>query len=488
MSDLKNGFSNKLMERILIFSTVLSAALTLNCILGYVFTEIPLFLLTNFAFSFVNEVLMVFIMQVFMKKNTGFGFHVRLLFFFLLINFAAAYFAQEYLNAPCILLTVFLQYVFTQTLFDAYISHDDFEKLCEGKTTSYLSSALAQDKYVAEDFVKNASSVKSILFAICVVLVFSIFLMKIRLGHLSFMVYIFCILTILFSFANVQLFCVYDNEIYYAFLGFEKIFDTRWLLFFFGLFFVTVCFVISQIFSFNYALVKFQWLLWLWNLFKKEPKPYEVKPQEIQTRDVDDFGAEQNIGKLLAESENSSQVMEIIVQIIQYALIGGLVFAFLYFIIKPFITKEFSKGIKEKQLVNLIKQFFMDLKKFFAKLFGFKIEMQPYASVNSRAFKMKISDLIQKSDKSKQKKLELDRLTKEFIKIIDWGEKNGVYYKKSYAPGEYTDFLYNKFAFEEFKKIGYIFEKALYSAVLISPEEEKSYKSAVEKIMAVTKQ
>lgn len=487
MNELKNGFSNKLMERILIFSTVLSAAFTFNCILGYIFTDIPLFLVSHFIFAFVNEFLMVFILQIFMKKNTGLGFHIRLLFFFLLINYGAAYFLQEY-SSPIVLLVVFLQYVFTETLFDAYISHDDFEKLCQGKTTSYLSSALAQDKYIAEDFVKNASSVKSILFALCVILVFAIFLMYIRLGHLSFLVYLFCILTILFCFANVQLFCVYDNEIYYAFLGFEKIFDTRWILFFFGLLFVTLCFVASQIFSFNYALIKYQWLIWLWNLFKKEPKPYEVKQIDVKPREVEDFDLDQNIGKIIAGTEESSHLMELIAKIVQYALIGAVVLAFIYFILKPFFNKDFSNGIKEKQLLTLIKQFFTDLKKFFAKLFGFKFELQPYASVNSRAFKLQISDLIQKSDKSKQKKLELDRLTKEFIKLIDWGDKNGVYYKKSYAPGEYTELLYSKFGYEELKHIGLIFERALYSAVLISQSEEELYKSGIEKITVVTNQ
>lgn len=486
MSDVKqsffNNFSNKFLERLLIFSTVNSAALCLIFILSLIFVEVPLFLLTHILFSVVFEFLFVTTLQIFLKKNSGFGFHIRLVVLFGLLAFGISFIFQEYLVPQIILVFVVVQYIFTELLFEAYLSHDHFENLCEGKHGSDLASTLHHDRYCAEDFVKNVSSVKSILFALCLILIFAIYFIYIRVGKVTFPIYLFCILTILFCFANVQLFNVYENEIYYAFLGFEKIFDARWLVYIGGILFVSACFIVSQVFSSNYAMIKFSWLIWLWNLFKKEPKPHTPQQPNVPVSNFEDFPSDSEFGKFLFQEDTTPQFMEMIIRILQYVLVIGAVVALIYYLIRPIVTKQVSDEIKKANILSVLKKFFKDLQEMFLKLFGFKIELQPYASVSSRDFKLHISDFIQRSGKSKDKKLELDRLTKEFIKVINWGEKNNVHYRKSFAPAEYCELLNEKYYKDEFYTIGLIFEKALYSAVLISKEEEKLYKACIQKI------
>ena len=84
------------------------------------------------------------------------------------------------------------------------------------------------------------------------------------------------------------------------------------------------------------------------------------------------------------------------------------------------------------------------------------------------------------SKKSKEKKAELDRLTKKFMLLIDWGTGQGIEYTKNLAPAEYTQLLNNKSALEA----GQLFEKALYDKECLTSQEEKDFNTRIQEVIS----
>ena len=60
-------------------------------------------------------------------------------------------------------------------------------------------------------------------------------------------------------------------------------------------------------------------------------------------------------------------------------------------------------------------------------------------------------DFLKKAKRSKEKEAEIDRLTKQFMRLIDWGEAQGIKYKTTLAPAEYTNLIHEQVATEEKK-------------------------------------
>ncbi len=139
--------------------------------------------------------------------------------------------------------------------------------------------------------------------------------------------------------------------------------------------------------------------------------------------------------------------------------------------IKPFTSESWKKFWNEGRLKLFFSNFKQTLKHIFRNFFNLKTEKAIYAKSEYKSFMDSINDFIQKSKKSKEKKSELDRLSKYFIKLIECGEKNATPYKKSFGPYEYVCLLNN----EDARKAGILFEKALYAKELLTKEEEKDF-------------
>ena len=87
-----------------------------------------------------------------------------------------------------------------------------------------------------------------------------------------------------------------------------------------------------------------------------------------------------------------------------------------------------------------------------------------------------MEELLQKSKKSKEKRAELDRLSRVFVKLIDWGEEHDIHYTKNLAPAEYTSLFHNKNA----DIAGILFEQALYAKEPLTIQQEDDFNKAVE--------
>ena len=78
-------------------------------------------------------------------------------------------------------------------------------------------------------------------------------------------------------------------------------------------------------------------------------------------------------------------------------------------------------------------------------------------------------------------------LTKQFMKLIDWGEANKIKYRPNLAPAEYTDLIVQNVVTDEKKAAannsGHLFEKALYDKNVLSSEEEKLFVESIKKVL-----
>ena len=89
-------------------------------------------------------------------------------------------------------------------------------------------------------------------------------------------------------------------------------------------------------------------------------------------------------------------------------------------------------------------------------------------------------EFLKKAKRSKEKIAEIDRLTKKFMRLIDWGEAQGIKYTPNLAPAEYTVL----FKSEKADLAGQLFEKALYDKNILTAEEENQFISSIDAIIS----
>jgi len=295
--------------------------------------------------------------------------------------------------------------------------------------------------------------------------------------------YICTFIYIISSFGIYQLLSIYEREIYYAFLGFDKVFDLRTRIFYFSMVIVLICLLAGLLLSSNNQILKKEYFQWFFDLFKHKKSPIHFEttpPPPVLDVEVDAESAG-NFQRVMQEKPNA--IVKFIVEVIQYSIIAGIIFWVFSFLLKPLFDKSLAIELGKHNFKKLMSEFFKKVREMFRELFGKKREFTPYATVGTQSFKFQMNDMLGKTKKSKEKKAELDRLTKEFIKMISWGEQKQIMYKKSQAPAEYTEVLFNQTHIDYLKKIGFLFEKALYSKDLLSKDEEKEYKDCIQKVL-----
>lgn len=486
------NFNSRFAQRFLIFFNVLMCAVTICTIMsefvikngmqenGY--TSFSTIFLPHFIYILVLEIIYVFIMQIFIRADTKVSFHARMLPLFLTLSLILSFVLKNTFIALYVFFTTLFQYLLTSTLFTSFILHDNFEKVVENKKGLELQSTLAKDKYVAQEFVQNISNIKTILIIVSIILSALSMISNAAFSNKNIIPFICTFIYILSAFGISQLLSIYEREIYYAFLGFEKIFDMRTVIFFFSMIFVFICLLIGLLLSSNNQLLKKEYFDWFFNLFKREKPLVHVENQPLPPVS-DNFADSVSPGKLLSTAEKPNLVLQLIIKIIQYSLLAGIIIGVLVFLFKPIFDKSLGIELKKHNFKQILSEFFQKMLNMFRDFFGKKREFVPYATVGTQSFKFQMSDMLGKTKKSKEKKAELDRLTKEFVKIISWGEQQQVLFKKNHAPAEYTEILYSFSKINDLHKIGFLFEKALYSKDLLSKDEEKEYKECIQKVL-----
>lgn len=469
---------HKFTERVLIFFTINS----FFCCLLFMIRDIGKFTGTQTVNLFTIALICIFalliyaIQLIFFSEKSSTANFVRLVFFYTIFCGGIVVLLRHfiYFSGIVVVLCTIIHTILYKKILEAFFAHDIFEKQCHQKNNVQLQKELYDYNIYLADAAAGYRQNRSILLILMAIILIGTTIFVSTEYELSFISLIFIYLFLVCVFCNFFLYSHYVREATFASNGFVNVFDYRLKIFFTCIFICTVCFLVGLLLSSNHALIK---LSWLKNLFHKkavfgmpsapvvELDPYEQRLAEIRAYQM---AVQQN-------GDNKSGTF--------LGIFCGLFFVvcIVWFFIKPIVTKVLSQVLRDTDIKGIIKRFFKTLGQVFWKLFHLKKQDILFTSQNAVRFKEDMAVFLKSSKKSKEKKAELDRLTQQFMKIIDWGEQNGFTYTKNLAPAEYTHILKNKHA----DLAGQLFEQALYAKECLTKTEEEDFITAVEAVVKV---
>lgn len=473
------GYSHKAAERFLIFLTLASflcCGLSLLRDLTIQKREV-----INYLTIIVTAVYSVFafgIIAIFFNENTKTGTFVRMTAYFPIAGGIIAYFLRGFISFPVMLIVSLAMIILYKKLFEAFFEHDGFERQCANKNnTQGLQKELYDYNIHLSGAAQGYKQNRTILFILAIILLILTGLTVTTCGSPSLLSVILLFTYIICLYSNLFIYSHYVREAVYASDGFVNVFDFRFKIIGVSLIIFASCFLVSLLVSSNHSPLKLSYLLFFLKWFKKPETTdaYQYKDvvnQDIIAQRIKDLEIYQR-----AVDEGKETKGTFAFAIICGAFIG---LAILWYFIRPFFEKAWNKYLRGVSFKAIFKNLFGQIKKMLKELFTRKQRFKVERSESSRRFGKDMEEFIKFSRKSKEKKAELDRLTKQFMKVIDWGTSQGVEYTKNLAPAEYTQLLNN----EKAVAAGTLFEKALYDKECLSLEEEKEFIKNVDCIYA----
>ena len=232
---------------------------------------------------------------------------------------------------------------------------------------------------------------------------------------------------------------------------------------------------------------------WLFSLFRRTTPQTEQPPPEIGQ-----FTGE-GISPGLMPYEDSAwnpfweQILKYGLIILKFSLVILVIFLFIKFMISPLLNRSGILGRIPffRRLVLIIKQWCEGVLEAILSFFN-------YRNRNSQKTRGKYGDEeINRAAKnilsaySAAKKRDVQKSVNLFARLIIWGtEVRRADWKPSYAPGEYCGILAERKPLDGaalrlnsgILRCGDLFEKALYSAYVLSNEEQNEFKNLVDEI------
>ena len=471
------SFAQKFTERFLILITILSF---INCALSLIKDLLPLAhknVINLFTLLIIDgfALLAFLIITIFFSEKTRTTAKIRLYTYSTLLAAAISYFLRSWINFPLVILGTATSVILIDQIFYAFFEHDGFEKQCLAKNNVELQKELYDaNVYLTEaaaGYRKNRVilTVLGIILAFLTVINFTSGTLPGLLSIILLFIYIICFYVHLFLYSH------YVREAVYASDGFTNVFDFRLKVFFTSICIFSISFLLALIISSNHSPLKISYLGYIFKLFHKKdtaPKDYVYdQTQDIFARRLREL---QSYQFAVTEGKDTKGTFA-------FAIICGAFFVFgiLWFFLSPFFKRVFSKALRNLDLKALFRNFFKNIKKMLKNLFHLKFSRPLPSTENARRFSKDMTEFLKKSHKSKEKKAELDRLTKIFMKLIDWGTAKGIEYTKNLTAAEYTRLLNNEDALEA----GLLFEKALYDKECLSADEEKIFNQKIDKVL-----
>ena len=484
--------AQKVLERIVVFFTISSFVLASMMIISAIIEAnskiednyIDIF---TYGMTLFSGLIYVLVLQIFVTEKTKSGVHVIFLVFYLIFELIFCFLCGAY-NAPYVLIPVtIVHYLLEAFMNEVFVFHDYFLYENDKRKGKELIEYLFHNRFVAADFAAKRKKVQGYLFTLGALMLVFIVLGFILAGGITLFTAIFTLIFYFFLFISFWILGFFNRESFYAFLGFNDISKDLKLNFKYCL----IIFLFAGIFAFalssNKALIKVDYLAE--NFEKIQYQTPSQLPQEPEymdfSFDMPDFSA------FIQEPKPSTIPFELIFKIIKIISLVICSVFLLVFLIKPFFSENWKNYWRERKMVKFMKRFFDGLRDLFSLFFSNKKDSSDYVKVEGDSFKKEIEKFLKRSKKSKDKVAEVDRLTKRFITLIEWGAKREINYKSNLTPAEYTKLLEayladftDKSLVQEAKNCGWLFEKALYDKELLSKEEEKLYNNAIDLILS----
>ena len=470
---------------VIIVLNILNSVLLKNQILDFVFV--------NF-FTYASIIVFSFIysggMDFFVTTKSRTLPHIVILISCIILMLILSFMFQQY-DAPYALIpAMIVLYIISAQLNSIFLYHDVFLESIAGMKGEELRTYLFHNNLTAGDFGRSLKKLQTLLFGLGFIVFVSLLGGKIAGVRLSLFIILITIIFYLGILISFMLIGLYNREIYYAFLGFDNILERRYKIFKFAAIIVLASSLTGLALSSNSALIKIK------PLEEKEREEIKIEnPEYHESFEYFDFDMGPGFLDDLPESKiDLSLLWYILDKVGKVLIVIGALLVLIYGIYRIIISGTIQAFFREKMLSKFINQLLSDIKEFFRMIFNFKFEKEAsYATVQSKSFKNAIGEFLKKSRKSREKRLEIDRLTKQFMTLIDWGSRRSLDYRVTMAPAEYTKLIKEYFDFHDRKShsafassAGYLFEKALYDKSILSEMEEKEFLSSIKSITSYT--
>ena len=411
--------------------------------------------------------------QIFAKEKIKPYLHSVVIFFYVLFAVFICWITRQ-LNLPYILIPfLVIQYLLQYTLNNLYVYHDSFIKECGQLHGKDLEAHLFHNNLSAIDFGAKAKVAQYLLtiLPLAMVLIIYVFL---RSGHsLTLFSLIFILLFFAGDFFNFFMIGLFRNDVFFGFLGFRNYINNKKRLLRSVLVILGAACIFGLFFSSNNALIRITVGM------MPAPLVSEQHTEIGQYEPMEFYNPAEDLAKLFPEKKRiiPEWFWDLLFGIIKWAAISALCLGVIIFLLKPFFSAHWKEFWKEGRLFKFLKSVFRDIREFIRSIFTRSAPDQPYATVQSQKFGEGIKDFLKKAGRSKEKNAEIDRLTKHFMKLIDWGQAHEIKYSQNLAPAEYTALFKNESA----DLAGKLFEKALYDKNILTAEEEKQFIECVQK-------
>lgn len=474
---MNKGFST-LVERFLVFVTASSYILALAAIGAPVLNnpDMDRILINWFSYMVfgVSGLIISLMQQIFAREKIKPYLHIVACFFYIVIVVIICGLAGQ-MNLPYIVIPfmVFL-YIIETVLNDMFVFHDRFIDECGDYIGKELETHLFHNNLSAIDFGAKARAAEGLLTALPLIL----FLETFAVMKNGYTISIFSLIFILLFFAGMFFYFfilgIYKNDVFYGFLGFRDYIENKpRLLRAISIILGAAC-IFGIVFSTNHAILKITF--GMMETTSEAPRQHQIQPMP----EMQNINIASELDRMFPENERfPAWIWDLIFGIIKWAAIIGLTSALIIFFFKPFFSNHFRQFWKEGRLWKFLMFILDEIREFFKYVFSKSVPVQPYATVQSKKFGESIKDFIKKAGRSKEKREEIDRLTKHFMRLIDWGESKGIKYSSNLAPAEYTSLFKNETA----DLAGQLFEKALYDKNVLSKEEETLFISSINTIL-----
>ena len=471
-------YFHKLVERFLIFAVISSFIFCVISFLHDITVANDKNIITIFTFLsvLITQLIAFFVIAIYFNEKSKTSNFVRFFAFYLIAIAVILFFTSRWISTPIVFLATAIQTILYYKVFEPFFEHDCFEQQCTAKNNSSLQKELYDyNMHLSQSAIGYRQNrtmfvilggILTIFTGLCIATEISMSVFTISL----LLTYFVC------AGAHFFLYAYYVREAAFASNGFSNVFDFRLKTIGTSIIIFALCFLAGILISSNHSPLKLYYLLYFFKLFKTKEGSAEI-PQTPEP-EIDEY--EKRLEEIRAYTQAITDTNTKSSDI--FALCCGLFFviSIAWFFLKPFVSKHFYAFLKKVDIKDIFKRFFKNIKVFFKNLFTARIKRPLKTSQNSRRFMNEMEEFLQKSKKSKEKRAELDRLSRVFVKLIDWGEEHNIVYTKNLAPAEYTALFKNKAA----DVVGLLFEQALYAKEPLTKEQEEEFNKAVQTVCA----
>lgn len=416
---------------------------------------------------------------LFLKEDSDTVFHIRIIVFWMLLIIPICLICKQNASIVVLLPCSYALYFILKRLNEINFYLDLFFNQIKDVNELKLGGFL-RERYEYVEFLNlNIKKNKTILSVISSINVFNIIYCYI-IDKINLFIIVMSFLYFISLIGIIIYYNLILNETYYAFLGFKNVYGYKKPVIKSSVKIVLVAVFLAFVFSSNNSIVTLR--------FKTKTGTNSIFEQQLSS--ADDNIKSSDIDYSILEGISKKPTFKgvgIILQIIMYFTLAIVV---IYILVKYLFTTKFAEFFRKNMIGKIILRIFHSIAEFFYSIFHIK-KILDEGSVSSAEFKSQIDIFIKESKKSEKKKKELDNLTQKFMELIDWGEQKEIHYKNTFAPLEYTKLLNEFFITKEELKLfsekimecGYIFEKSLYSDIVLTTEEKKQYNEIIKNVI-----